>query len=86
MKIQSIIEDVMIATGITVSLVDIQQILSIILLVFNVVWILIKCGIKVYEKFKKKDYKGIANDIKETTDELQTLSDSIKDDSEKKDK
>lgn len=86
MKIQSIIEDVMIATGITVSLVDIQQILSIILLVFNVVWIIVKCGIKIYEKIKKKDYKGIANDIKETTDELQTLSDSIKDDSEKKDK
>ena len=86
MKIQSIIEDVIIATGIAISLVDIQQILSIILLVFNVGWILFKCGVKIYEKVKSKNYKGIADDIKDTTDELQTLSDSIKDDSEKKDK
>ena len=74
-KIQSIIEDVLIGGGIAVSLVDIQQVLSIILLVFNVIWLLVKCGIKVYEHIKSKQYKEVADDIKETIDGLEQFTD-----------
>ena len=77
MKIQSIIEDVLIGSGIVISLVDIQQILSIILLIFNVAWLLVKFGIKIYEHIKNKQYKEIADDIKETKDELEDLSNKI---------
>ncbi len=75
MKIQNIIEDVLIGCGITISLVDIQQVLSIILLVFNVAWLLIKGGLKVYEHLKSKQYGKIAEDIKETADNIEQLTD-----------
>ncbi len=83
MKIQSIIEDVLITSGIAVSMVDIHQILSIILLVFNVLWLLAKFGIKVYEHIKNKQYKEIAEDIKETKDGLEDLSHKVDSDKSK---
>lgn len=81
MKVQSIIEDVLIGSGIVVSMIDIQQFLSIILLVFNVMWILVKFGFKVYEHFKNKEYKKVVDDIEHTKDELEQLTgkDSNKD-------
>lgn len=83
MKIQNVIEDVLIATGITISLVDIQQILSIILLVFNVMWILVKFGLKIYEHIKNKNYTKIADDVKDAKDELEDLKDKIDSESDK---
>lgn len=82
MKPQTIIEDVLITCGITVSLIDIQQILSIILLVFNVCWVLWKFGYRVYTHFKNKQYAEIGNDIKETKDEIETLVDKDSTDKE----
>ena len=73
MKPQTIIENVLIACGISVSLIDVQQVLSIILLIFNVCWILWKFGYRAYTHFKNKQYKEIGNDIKETKDEIETL-------------
>lgn len=74
MKTQSLIEDVLIGVGITVSLIDIQQVLSIILLVFNVLWILWKFGYKVYTHIKQKDYAQIGDDIEDVKDELEHLT------------
>ena len=74
MKPQSLIEDVLIACGISVSLMDIQQILSIILLVFNVLWILWKFGVRVYNHIKNKHYQEIGNDIEDAKNELETLT------------
>ena len=74
MKVQTIIEDTLIATGITISLLDIQQVLSIILLVFNVLWILWKFGYRVYEHIKGKNYVEIGNDIKDAKDDLEKLT------------
>ena len=78
-KITEILDYVLIGTGLTISLSDIHQILSIVILVFNVLWILTKCGIKIYQKVKEKRYSEIAEDIKTTADELQELDSSIKD-------
>lgn len=83
MKIQSIIEDVLIGGGIAVSLVDIQQVLSIILLCFNVAWLLVKFGIKVYEHIKNKQFKEVADDIKETADEFEKFTNKDSDKSDK---
>ena len=73
MKVQSIIEDVIIGCGITVSLLDIQQTLSIILLVFNVLWILWKFGYKIYTHFRNKEFDKIESDIKDAKDEIEDL-------------
>lgn len=83
MKTQNIIEDVLIGTGITISLLDIQQILSIILLVFNVLWILVKFGVKIYEHIKNKNVDGVVQTIEETKNELEQLSDDVKDSKDK---
>lgn len=61
----NVIEDVLIGMGITVSLIDIQQILSIILLVLNVSMILVKVGFKIYQHAKEKKYDEIDDDIQE---------------------
>ena len=85
MKVQTIIEDALIVCGITVSLVDIQQVLSIILLVFNVCWILWKFGYRIYTHIKKKQFDQIENDIKESKEEVEQLIEvTKKEDSGKK--
>ena len=83
MKTQNIIEDVLIATGLTISLVDIQQILSIILLVFNVVWILVKCGVRIYEHIKNKNVHAVVDELEQTKNELEELSKDVKDSNDK---
>ena len=88
MKVQNIIEDVLIVSGITISLIDIQQVLSIILLVFDVCWILWKFGYKLYKHIKNKQFDQIESDIKDGKDEIEHLIDktngSKPDDSGKK--
>ena len=74
MKAYNIIEDVLIGCGIAVSLVDIQQILSIVLLVLNVGWLLVKLALKIREHIIKKQYDQLDDDIKETIDDLEKIS------------
>ena len=81
MKNINIFEDVLIGLGLTVSIADIQNFLSVILLIFNIVWIIVKFGVKIYNRIKNKDYDGIENDVKETKEELEKLqhkTDSMK--------
>ena len=85
MKIYNVIEDVLIATGIAVSLTDIQQVLSIIILCMNVVWILVKVGIKIYQHYKEKNIQAIADDIKTGADELEKLNNQVGSKNENKD-
>lgn len=51
-KTADIIEDAIITSGIGVSLVDIQSILSIVLLCFNILWLVAKLIIKVVKYYK----------------------------------
>ena len=74
MKAYNIIEDVLIGCGIAVSLVDIQQILSTVLLVLNVGWLLVKLALKIREHIIKKQYDQLDDDIKETIDDLEKIS------------
>ena len=62
------IEDMVILSGIGVSLVDIQTIMSIVLLTFNIIWLLVKFGIKLYRylkdgKLTKEEVDDLTNDI-----------------------
>lgn len=74
MKVENIVEDVAIATGTAISLVDIQQVLSIILLVFNVLWITVKMVTKVINHYKEKNLQAIADDVKDARDEIEKLT------------
>lgn len=62
------IEDMVILSGIGISLVDIQTIMSIVLLTFNIIWLLVKFGIKLYRylkdgKLTKEEIDDLTNDI-----------------------
>lgn len=75
MKQINIIEDVLIVSGIAISLVDIQTILGIIILSVQVCLILFKGGKRIYDAIKKKDSKEIEDALKDTEDALKGLSD-----------
>lgn len=65
------LEDIVIASGITVSLVDIQTVMSIILLSFNIIWLCAKLIIKLcrYLKDRKLD-KAEIDDLMEDVYEI----------------
>lgn len=70
-------EDCLIASGITISLIDIQTILGIIILSFQVILILIKVGKRVYNAIKKKNINEIEDAINDGKEELTNLSDHV---------
>lgn len=76
MKQLNIIEDVLIVAGVSISLIDIQTILGIILLSVQVALILFKGGKRIYDAIKKKDTKEIENALEDTKDALENLKDS----------
>ena len=75
-KTAEIVEDVTIASGIGLSLMDIQRILSIVLLAFNIIWIITKILIKVIKyyrndgKIDKDETEDILNDISSLENEI----------------
>lgn len=78
MKQLNIIEDVLIVAGVGVSLIDIQTILGIILLVVQIGLILFKLGRKVYAGIKEKNADKIEDALKETEEEIKSLTDKNK--------
>ena len=69
-KSANVFEDLLITSGIGVSLVDIQNILSIILLCFNILWIIYKIFMKIIKYSKdgelsKEEIEDIESDISE---------------------
>lgn len=71
-----ILEDSFILTGIGISLVDIQTILSIILLTFNVIWLVIKFSIKLKDKLK--DGKLTPEEINELENDINEINNTIR--------
>lgn len=76
-QVSNIIESVLLTLGITISLADIQQILSIIILVLDVCWILFRLGMKIYEKIKTNRIDEIGDDIKDAKDGINDIKESI---------
>ena len=64
-----VIDSALIIMGVSVSLADIHQILSIILLIFNAIWIIVKVIVKVYKyynndgKLDDAEVNDIMNDL-----------------------
>lgn len=71
MKVNAVdvIDSALITLGVSVSLADIHQILSIILLIFNAIWIIVKVIVKVYKyynndgKLDDAEVNDIMNDL-----------------------
>lgn len=72
MKYDEISNGISIFTG-TIALANIQEILSIIILVLSILNILINMGIKIYGKIKNKKYDEISKDITKAIDDLKEL-------------
>lgn len=67
-----IIDSGLILTGLGISLVDIQNILSIIILIIDMLWILIKFIVKFFKyfgdgKLTNEEIKDLENDLKNIT-------------------
>ena len=55
------------------ALANIQEILSIIILVISILNILVNMSIKIYNKIKTNKYDEIPNDINEASEQLENL-------------
>lgn len=55
------------------ALANIQEILSIIILIISILNILVNMTIKIYNKIKEKKYDEIPNDINEASEQLENL-------------
>lgn len=55
------------------ALANIQEILSIIILVISILNILVNMSIKIYNKIKANKYDEIPNDINEASEQLENL-------------
>ncbi len=74
MNILDKIENVSIVFGMCVSMADLQNVLSIIVLVFQVILIMVKCGIKIYDSIKHNKINDALHTIDETKEELKNFT------------
>lgn len=72
------IENGLIALASLFGLANMESILGIIILAFQLVIILYKFGVKIYNKIKKKEYDSLIEDIEQATSELKQLQDEIR--------
>ena len=77
-NVTNILEDVSIVFGVTIGLSQIQTILGIIVLSFQVILIIFKCVMKIIGHVKNKDVAAIEHDLEETIESLENLSDKNK--------
>lgn len=75
----NIFEDVLIIGGISISISMIQSILGIIILSFQIALILYKGIRNLVKLIKGKEYDKIEETLKDTTEQLEHLSDKTKD-------
>ena len=73
MKHLNVLEDVLIAGGISVSLPMIETILGIIILSVQVVLIFYKCGTRIYNAIKNKKPKEVEDALNDAKGELENL-------------
>ena len=72
------IEDGIILSGIGVSLVDIQTVMSIILLTFNILWLVMKFTLKLF-RYLKDDGKLSDDEIDDLLNEADKIESKLKD-------
>jgi len=78
MKYDIISDSASLITG-AYALVNIQEILSIVILVLSIINILFNMVMRIYHHFKNKEYDEIPNDISTTKEQLEKLKEEKKD-------
>lgn len=78
-NLSNALENISILIGFTISLETIESILGIIILAFQVIWVIVKCGIAIYKKVKQKKYDEIDDEVKKGIDDLKNIHDTIGD-------
>ena len=76
-RTSEVVEGLAISSGIGVSLVDIQNILSIILLTFNVLWLILKVILKIV-RYYKNDGKLDAEEISDIESDISDINDKVR--------
>ena len=76
------LENALVLVGSYIGLSQIESILGIVILSFQVVLVLYKMGYKLYEKIKNKKFDEVDDVIKEGVDELEDLSKTTNKESE----
>ena len=69
------VEDMVILSGIGVSLVDIQTVMSIVLLTFNILWLIMKFTLKLFRylrdgKLSDEELDDLTNDAEEIDNKI----------------
>ena len=78
MKFERIIDTCLLTVGSAYSLANVEQILGIIILVIQLLWIIAKLWLKIYTKIKNKNcIETIPEDFKDAVDEISDLTDYI---------
>lgn len=73
----NIVDSVLITIGTLFGITEIESLMGVIVLCVQILWICIKCGIKVVEHIKNKDTKKAITEIDET---ITTITDLTKKD------
>ena len=64
--------------GILGAVNDLENTLNVILLVLSIIGILLTIGFNVYDRIRKKDYKGPGKEIRNGLEELKQMSEELK--------
>ena len=76
-RTSEVVEDLAISSGIGVSLIDIQSILSIILLAFNVLWLIFKAIRKIF-RYYKNDGKLDEEEMADIESDISVINDKVR--------
>lgn len=64
--------------GILGAVTDLENTLNVILLVLSIIGILVTIVFNVYDRIRKKDYKGVGKEIQHGLEELKQMSEELK--------
>ena len=82
-NLTNVIDNVLLVFGFTYALSDIENILGIIILCIQIIWLFSKFFIKIYTKIKNKDYDSIGKDVEDLENGLKDKIESTKKGSDK---
>lgn len=73
-QILNVAEDVLIVGGVAISLPQLETIFGIVLLSIQIILILVKGGIKIYNHIKNKKLEDAIKDVEDTQKEIEDLT------------
>jgi len=76
-KLANTIDTIFTSLGLSYGLMEIKEILGIVILVINILWILGRFGYAVYTKIKAKNIEGLEEDVNKVVGELENIKDNL---------